>query len=56
MALSPQLLETLACPQCKGKLEYRATENQLACLACKLAYAVRQDIPVLLIDEATKIQ
>jgi uncharacterized protein YbaR (Trm112 family) len=56
MVLSPQLLSTLACPQCQGPLEYRHDENRLDCQTCRLAYAIRQEIPVLLIDEATKIQ
>ncbi|MFZ1684418.1 MAG: Trm112 family protein [Candidatus Zixiibacteriota bacterium] len=56
MDLSQQLLDTLACPQCKGPLEYRRTDQQLACHDCKLAYAVRKGVPVLLIDEAIKTQ
>jgi uncharacterized protein YbaR (Trm112 family) len=56
MDLSQQLLDTLACPQCKGPLEYLPAEHELACHACKLAYQVRQGVPVLLIDEAIKTQ
>ena len=54
MSLSPELLEILACPKCKGDLEYRAEpEEQLVCHACRLAYRVEDGIPVMLIDEAT---
>ncbi|MFH1379822.1 MAG: Trm112 family protein [bacterium] len=48
--VSKELLEILACPKCKGSLELK--ENELICYACKLAYAVKDDIPVMLIDEA----
>jgi uncharacterized protein YbaR (Trm112 family) len=54
MSLSPELLEILACPKCKGDLEYRQEpREQLVCHACRLAYRVEDDIPVMLIDEAT---
>lgn len=55
MSLAPDLLEILVCPQCKGALEYRETpKEQLVCNACRLIYAVEDDIPIMLIDEATK--
>ena len=50
--LDPQLLEILVCPKCKGELEYRAEEKELRCPACRLRYEVRDDIPIMLIDEA----
>jgi uncharacterized protein YbaR (Trm112 family) len=53
MSLSPQLLEILVCPKCKGELEYREQEPALLCHACRLRYPVREDIPIMLIDEAT---
>jgi uncharacterized protein YbaR (Trm112 family) len=53
MSLSPQLLEILVCPRCKGELEYRESEQVLVCHACRLRYPIRDDIPVMLIDEAT---
>ena len=56
MALDPLLLEILACPQCKGELEYREADNQLVCHACKLVYRIEDDIPVMLIDEAIPLQ
>ena len=56
MPLSPDLLEILVCPQCKGTLEYREGEAALLCRACKLRYRIEDDIPVMLIDEATPIE
>jgi len=52
MALSKDLLEILACPQCKGAIIPDEKQEKLICKACKLAYPVRDDIPVMLIDEA----
>jgi uncharacterized protein YbaR (Trm112 family) len=56
MALSGDLLAILACPRCKGKLHYRPDLPALDCEVCKLRYRVRDGIPVMLIDEAEKIQ
>ncbi|GAB4271960.1 MAG: Trm112 family protein [Deferrisomatales bacterium] len=56
MALSPDLLDILACPQCKGELEYREAEAALLCHSCKLRYRVEDDIPVMLIEEATPLE
>lgn len=53
MSLAPELLALLVCPKCKGELVYRSDEQQLLCAACRLAYPVRDDIPVMLVDEAT---
>lgn len=50
--MDPRLLEILVCPVCKGPLEHRKTAAELVCKACRLAYAVRDDIPVMLEDEA----
>jgi uncharacterized protein YbaR (Trm112 family) len=52
MSVSPELLAILVCPRCKGELEYREQESVLVCPACRLRYAVRDDIPIMLIDEA----
>jgi len=52
MSLSKDLLEILACPKCKGDLEYREGENKIVCNACRLAYPIKEDIPVMLIEEA----
>lgn len=50
--LDKQLLEILVCPRCKGDLEYRKEQDELVCHACRLRYAVRDDIPIMLVDEA----
>lgn len=56
MALPSELLEILVCPKCKGDLEYRREpEEQLICHACRLVYRVEDDIPIMLIDEATPL-
>ncbi|MBI5901037.1 MAG: Trm112 family protein [Rhodocyclales bacterium] len=47
-----RLLEILVCPVCKGPLENRASAAELVCKGCKLAYPVKDDIPVMLEDEA----
>jgi uncharacterized protein len=55
MALDKQLLDILACPNCHGEVSYLADENLIACLGeCRYRYPVRDDIPVMLIDEAIK--
>ena len=50
--LDRQLLDILVCPKCKGELEYREEAGELVCKACRLRYEVRDDIPIMLIDEA----
>lgn len=55
MPVPAQLLEILVCPKCKGELEYRENDSVLVCHACSLKYAVRDDIPIMLIDEATPL-
>lgn len=54
--LDPKLLEILACPKCKGELEYRPQELKLICWTCRLGYNIKDDIPVMLIDEAEPIE
>jgi uncharacterized protein len=55
VTLSSQLLAILVCPRCKGELEYREPEQSLVCHACRLRYPIRDDIPIMLIDEATPL-
>lgn len=55
MPLAPELLELLACPKCKGKLLLRPDESAFECRACRLAYAVVDDIPNFIIEEATPL-
>jgi hypothetical protein len=50
--LDDRLLEILVCPKCKGELEYRREADTLSCHTCALVYPIRDDIPVMLIDEA----
>lgn len=52
MPLDPKLLEILACPDDKGPLYYFEADQFLFCPACRRRYEVRDDIPVMLIDEA----
>ena len=52
MALSKELLEILACPQCKGPVQLTEREDGLACKNCRLLYEIRDDIPIMLIEEA----
>ncbi|MCU0561047.1 MAG: Trm112 family protein [Desulfobacterales bacterium] len=52
MAISPELLEILACPKCKGDIHLNAGKDGLICRRCKLVYDIRDDIPIMLIDEA----
>lgn len=50
--MDARLLEILVCPVCKGPLEYRRAAAELVCKPCRLAYAVKDDIPVMLEEEA----
>jgi uncharacterized protein YbaR (Trm112 family) len=52
MAISKDLLDILACPKCKGDLRLTDKEDGLVCNACKLLYPIKDDIPVMLVDEA----
>jgi uncharacterized protein len=52
MAIARELKEILACPRCKGELEFRDEAAEIRCLRCRLVFRVEDDIPVMLIDEA----
>jgi uncharacterized protein YbaR (Trm112 family) len=52
MALSKELLDILACPKCKGEIHLNETADGLICEQCRLLYEIRDDIPIMLIDEA----
>ena len=52
MAVKKELLDILACPKCKGDIHLNEKEDGLVCDACKLLYEIRDDIPIMLIDEA----
>jgi uncharacterized protein len=53
--MDKSLLEILACPSCKGSLNYNKSQQELLCPACRLAYPIRDDIPVMLSDEAREL-
>jgi len=53
MAISPELLEILVCPADKENLEMKADGSGLKCTKCKRVYPIKDDIPIMLIDEAT---
>jgi len=55
MAISPELLEILRCPKCKSTVEIKEDQSSLKCTnsECALIYPIRDEIPVMLIDEAT---
>jgi uncharacterized protein YbaR (Trm112 family) len=55
MAIDKELLEILACPKCKGDIVLTETEDGLICNECKLKYPIKDDIPVMLVDEAEKL-
>ncbi|HSM93575.1 MAG TPA: Trm112 family protein [Anaeromyxobacteraceae bacterium] len=52
MALSPDLKEILACPRCKGDLEFHEERNEIHCLRCRLVFRIDDGIPVMLLEEA----
>lgn len=56
MSLPEDLLAILACPRCRGELEYRHAPEALVCHACRLVYRIEDGIPILLIDEAAPLQ
>jgi uncharacterized protein YbaR (Trm112 family) len=53
--MNKQLLEILVCPICKGKLSYDKTANELLCQADRIAFPIRDDIPVMLEDQARQL-
>jgi len=56
MSLDPKLLEIIACPKCKGRLEVRPDESALTCRACRLVYPVVDDIPDLIVEDALPLE
>ncbi|MBZ0220330.1 MAG: Trm112 family protein [Candidatus Methylomirabilis sp.] len=56
MAIDKELLEILACPKCKGGIKLNEKKDGLVCERCKLVYPIKDDIPVMLVDEATPLR
>lgn len=54
--LDDELKDILVCPKCKGEIEYQKDPEYLICHTCELKYPVRDDIPVMLIDEAEDLK
>jgi len=56
MAIQQELLNILACPKCKGDIRLNESGDGLICDSCKLLYHIKDDIPIMLIDEAEEIK
>ena len=56
MTINKELLDILACPKCKGNVHLNEREDGIICDSCKLMYSIRDDIPIMLIDEAIPIE
>ena len=52
MAINAELLKILVCPKCKGDIHLNSTQDGLICEGCQLLYEIRDDIPIMLIEEA----
>ncbi len=55
MSLDPELLSILACPACRGGLSVKGAEEGLCCPACAVVYPIRDQIPVMLVEEAVAL-
>jgi uncharacterized protein YbaR (Trm112 family) len=55
MAIDQELLSILACPKCKGEIQLTPEKDGLVCRACRLKYPIKDDIPIMLIDEAVAL-
>ena len=56
MAISKELLDILVCPKCRGEILLDEARSGLVCRACRLVYEIRDDIPIMLIDEAMPLE
>lgn len=56
MSISKDLLDILACPKCKGDIQLNDKAEGLTCANCRVVYPIRDDIPIMLIDEAIPFQ
>lgn len=55
MAIDKELLDILACPKCKGEIFLTESQDGLICKSCRLLYEIKNDIPIMLIDEAVPL-
>jgi len=55
MPVAPELLEILACPKCRGELSLTKEADGLLCAACAKVYPIREDIPIMLVEEAVEL-
>jgi uncharacterized protein YbaR (Trm112 family) len=55
MGIGKEFLDVLACPKCRGKVVLSDAQDALECSACRLRYRIEDDIPIMLIDEATPL-
>jgi uncharacterized protein YbaR (Trm112 family) len=53
--MDARLIDILVCPVCKANLDYRKAASELVCKPCKLAFPVRDDIPIMLEDQARRL-
>jgi uncharacterized protein len=56
MMINKELLDILVCPKCKGILQLTEKGDSLVCENCKLVYEIRDDIPIMIIEEAKKLE
>ena len=56
MAIKKELLDILCCPKCKGDIELTESGGGLVCRSCKLMFPIKDDIPIMLVDEAVPIE
>jgi len=55
MPIAPELLEILACPKCKADIALTPEGDGLVCAKCAVVYPIREDIPIMLIEEAVEL-
>lgn len=53
--MDSKLMQILVCPVCKGPLTHKKAQQELVCKPCRLAYAIKDDIPVMLEEEARRL-
>ena len=54
MAVDKSLIDLLVCPSCRADIDYKDRRKLIICTGCGLQYPVRDNIPVMLVDEATQ--